>query len=64
MKQLYLLIQINLPIKKILPRLVILLIKELIILMKIKLAQFQAKETTDIPKEIYDEILVELKKRE
>ena len=26
------------------------------------LAQFQAKETTDIPKEIYDEILVELKK--
>jgi hypothetical protein len=26
------------------------------------LAQFQAKESTDIPKEIYDEILVELKK--
>ena len=26
------------------------------------LAQFQAKESTDIPKEIYDEILIELKK--
>ena len=26
------------------------------------LAQFQAKETTDIPQEVYDEILVELKK--
>ena len=27
------------------------------------LAQFQAKETTDIPEEIYDEILVEIKKQ-
>ena len=26
------------------------------------LAQFQAKETTDIPKELYDQILIEIKK--
>ena len=27
------------------------------------LAQFQAKESTDIPDEVYDEILVEMKKQ-
>ena len=27
-----------------------------------KVAQFQAKESTDIPQEVYDQILLELKK--